>query len=48
MIHHEKQQAWFRREKAKIPKPDATALEPQLTTQTSETPVSVPGDSNNQ
>ena len=49
MIHHEKRQAWFRRDKARIPNPDATApLEPQLTTQTSESPESVPGDSNNQ
>jgi hypothetical protein len=49
MIHHEKQKAWFRRDKARIPKPDATApSEPQLTTQTSENPESVPGDSNNQ
>ena len=48
MIHREKRQAWFRRNKAKVPKPDTMPLEPREATQASEGPQAVPGDSENQ
>ena len=48
MIYREKRQAWFRRSKAKVPKPDTMPLEPRETTQASESPQAIPSDSNNQ
>jgi len=48
-VAHERRQAQFRKEKARIPKPDETELsEPREMTQTSEGPQALPSDSENQ